>query len=213
MIRIFVVTLLFGFFVGFVTRGHAAESGESVTRTPRTEPAPQKTFSLSAVAEYGPSTLSDAKASDLDTRGNFREGLAVFSRTFARDGAIGAGFGFFASDLTGTNRNGTSAVGLSSYARSLSGEVARIIARYRLSEHFEAGISADLLFGSNLGMSSDVFETPRHTAWLGGAELLYGFNLGGVRLKTGAKYFASLGLPERNLRAVQGVVEAGVFAF
>jgi hypothetical protein len=211
MTRIFLFSVIFGFLLGYTVRGHAAEipSGASFTRN-----HPVKNYSLSAAFNYGPSSLSERDAPDLNTRGNFRQVLAMLNRKVLRWN-FGAGLGFFASDLTGTNTAAPSgsSLGLSRYSREIAGEVARIAGSYRLTDHLAVGLSLDLLFGSDVGFSSNVFESEMSAAWLAGTELLYGFELGGVQWKAGPRYFASLNLPDRRLDAVQGVLEAEMPVF
>ena len=203
MTRIFLFSVFLGFLLGYTVRGHAAESGTS----------------LAAALNYGPSSLSDGSAPGIDTHGTFRQAIALLSRSTAR-WSYGAGFGFFASDLTGKSRAAPAsgaALALDSFSRTVSGEVARLSGRYRMGDHFEAGLSADLLFGSDVSFSSNLFDSSSSTAWLMGTELLYCFGNGsdlfGLRLKAGARAFASLGLPDRRLDAVQAVFEAGAPIF
>ncbi len=218
MTRIFFVSIVFGFFLGYVVRGHAAElSAPSGRSTVSTAPRPKSagaTYLLSAIAATGPAGLAESDSPDLKTGGNFREILAELSRSAPRWN-FGVGFGFFAAELTGTANpsSGGSGLSLTSYSRDVEGEVARLSARYRLTDHLEAGLTADLLFGSNVSFSSDFFDEKTNSAWLGGTEMLYGFDVAGMRVKLGARYFASLGLPGRTLSGFQGVLETGVPVF
>lgn len=217
MTRIFFVSIVFGFFLGYAVRGHAAElpapHARSSTTTAPLAKSTGATYLLSAIASTGPAGLSESDSPDLKTTGNFREILAEISRS-APYWNFGLGLGFFAAELTGTANPSTGpGLSLTSYSREVAGEVARISAHYRLADHFEAGLTADLLFGSNVGFSSGVFDEKTSTAWLGGPELLYGFALGGMRVKFGARYFASLGLGDRTLSGFQGVLETGVPVF
>jgi len=205
MTRIFILSVIFGFFLGYAVRGHAAEARTS-------------TYTLDAAAAYGPASLSESDAPDVATKGNFREVLAVFTRSSPR-WTFGAGIGVFAADLTGTGTAAPSSTGfaLRSYTRSVAGEVARLDARYRLTDHFSAGLFTDLLFGGDVAFSSDVFDGGAATTWLGGTELLYGFGTGrdflGMRVNVGARTFASFGLNGRRLDAIQGVFEASLRVF
>lgn len=208
MTRIFLFSILIGFFLGYAVRGHAAEIGTSA-RTTSPVPPTGKAYALTAALAYGPSTVSDRDSPDLSTTGNFREALLGLARETPR-WAFGAGLGFFASDLTGTSRStaSTGTLGLRTYSRQTAGEVARVSAHYRITDRLEAGLSADLLFGSDVSFSPYLFDTHSNTAWLAAAEVLYGFDLAGIQWKGGARYFASLGLPARSLDAFQGVLEA-----
>ncbi len=196
MTRIFLFSMIFGFLLGYTVRAHAAEP----------------TNTLTADLSYGPSSVSDSTAPDLDTKGNFREVLAMMNRSTARWN-FGAGIGFFASDLTGTSHAGSgNGLALSSYSRSLAGEAARLAVHYRITDHLEAGLTADLLFGSNVSFSSSLFDSSS-TAWLAGTEVLYEFGKGfgkGFEIKAGLRYFASLSLADRRLDAIQAVLEAGL---
>jgi hypothetical protein len=197
MTRIFLFSMLFGFLLGYTVRARASEP----------------TNLLTAALSYGPSSVSDSAAPGLETKGNFREVLAMMNRSTARWN-FGAGIGFFASDLTGTSHaTSGSGLALSSYTRSVAGEAARLAAHYRLTDHLEAGLTADLLFGSDVSFSSSLFDTSS-TAWLAGTEILYGFgrnvDLLGFEFKAGLRYFASVSLAERRLDAFQAVLEAGL---
>jgi hypothetical protein len=210
MTRIFLFSVVLGFFLGYAVRGHAVEAGTSSIEQKRERP-----FSLAASVSYGPSSLRDQDMADFDVRGNFREALAMANYTSPRWIFTG-GLGVFASDLTGTRRPGTNPGGtlaLASYSRQLSGEVARIGARYRFTDHLEAGLLADLLFGTDTSFSANLFDSGTSTSWLASSELLYGVGLFGVQVKVGARYFASLGIPGRTLDGVQAVLEAGTPIF
>lgn len=217
MTRVFLFSILFGFFLGYVVRGHAAELPAAGARSrtsiaPRAEPG-EAAYFLSALAANGPTGLSESDAPEMKTTGNFREILAEISRSAPRWN-FGLGFGFFAAELSGSAGSGSGpGLSLTSYARDVAGEVARVSTHYRFTNHFEAGLTADLLFGSDVGFSSDYFSAHTSTAWLGGAEMLYGFDLAGMRMKLGARYFSSLALPGRTLSGAQAVLEAGMPVF
>ena len=198
MTRIFIVSLLFGFFMGYAVRGHAAE----------------RSLAIGAALGYGPASLADSESADLDSGGNFREALATATLSNARF-AGGLGIGFFATELTGsrTNAGTASGMGLQSYRRETAGEVARLTGRYRIDDRFEAGIGLDLLFGSDVAFGAGAFGNSRGATWLGAGEILYAFRIAGAPLKAGLRAFTSLGLPDRTLSALQGVLEAGVLDF
>jgi hypothetical protein len=217
MTRIFLFSIILGFFLGYSVRGHAAGIGTSLSSKPDLSSSSTNSstgYRVSAVATDGPSSLADHTAKSLDTHGTFREILATLNRE-SPTWNFSAGAGFFASDLSGTNSAPASTTGftLSNYSRSVQGEVARVGANYRLTDHLEAGLTAEMLFGSHVDLSSNGFATESTKVWLGGGELLYGFGLAGFRVKAGARYFASLGLTDRSLTGVQGVFEASTPIF
>lgn len=192
MIRIFLVSLIIGFFLGYSVRARA-----------------EAPLALSAWTSLGGSSLSDEATPDLESRGTFGEMLVLGTYELARWN-ISAGLGFFSSSLSGS-RSSTpstlSGLSLNSYTKETAGEVARLASHYRLTDHLEAGASAELLFGSDVGFSTGFLNSGVKGAWLGGIEILYGFGLGAFEIKAGARAFTSLNLPGRKLEAVAAVLQ------
>jgi hypothetical protein len=170
------------------------------------------TFYLSASLNEGLSSLSGTGTSSSGTQ---TELMMVGSLVFS-NWIIEGGGGWFLSSLSSNQAasapSQSTGLTLESDSLSTAGGVAEISPQYRLTDHLQIGPLAEMLFGTDVSFGG-IGSSMQDMAWLGGAQALYEFRLGGTSLKLGARYLASLSLSGETLQAAEATLQFGLPIF
>jgi hypothetical protein len=171
----------------------------------RIQKAPS-TLSIGAEVNQGTASLGDASGAQTE---------ALLLVSFPTEHWIfEAGAGIFYSLLSESSTGTSSSSGnltLQSYEMTTQSEILKFSPQYRVTPQFQIGPVAEFLFGADLSFNPGIFRSSKNTAWLGGAQALYRFNLGSpsqpFHLGLGVRYLRSLDLPREQLTSLQGTLQ------
>lgn len=211
MTRIFVVAFCIGFFFGQLLHSNAAETrGTSAVRARISAPSGNRYF-VGLSGATGSVNLGDRSSPDLKSSGDFSQAVLMGSLETRRF-VFELGFGTFSSRITGSSSAapGMNSLTLNSYSMNRAGELGHLGARYRFTDSVEAGAFTQILFGPDVGFNPTYLKSGMTSAFLAGADALYGFSFIGLRWKAGGRVFQSIGLEDRTLTAFQGVVQTSL---